>query len=59
MRRYRIRLGYPRGRIKSETVEAADARTGEFGELRLVDDKGDTVAIYKPGFWTICKVIGS
>lgn len=56
MRRYRVRLGYPRGRVKTEITWAADARVVD-GVLRLVNDKGNTVAIYKPGHWTICRAV--
>jgi hypothetical protein len=57
MKRYRIRLGYPRGRTQHEYVYAADAKVYE-GYLILHDDKGTEVAIYKPGQWTICRVVG-
>ena len=57
MRRFRVRLGYPRGRIKTETVLAARARVDE-GALLLIDGDGNIVAIYRPGYWTIVKAVG-
>lgn len=56
MKRYRIRLGYPRGRIQHEYVWAADA-TEDNGVLILHDDKDKAVAIYRPGQWTICREV--
>lgn len=56
MKRYRIRLGYPRGRIQHEYVYAADAVVDE-GFLFLHDDKDKAVAIYRPGHWTIVREV--
>lgn len=56
MKRYRIRLGYPRGRIYNEYVYAADAQVVD-GVLKLKDTTGATVAIYRQGHWTICREV--
>lgn len=56
MKRYRVRLGFPRGRTKHEYVWADDARVVD-GFLKLVDHSGYTVAIYRPGYWTICREV--
>lgn len=58
MKRYRIRLGYPRGRTKHEYVTAEDARVVD-GFLFLVNTNGDKVAIYRPGHWTICREVAT
>lgn len=57
MARYRIRLGYPRGRIRNEVVQAEDARVVD-GVLKLINANGDVVAIYRPGYWTIVRRMG-
>jgi hypothetical protein len=56
VKRYRIRLGYPRGRTQHEYVYAADAMTDE-GYLILHDADDKAVAIYRPGYWTICREV--
>jgi hypothetical protein len=56
VKRYRIRLGYPRGRTQHEYVYAADATVDE-GYLILHDDKDKAVGIYRPGHWTICREV--
>lgn len=58
MTRYRVRLGYPRGRVKSEVTEAHDCVVVD-GHLKLRDEKLAAVAIYKPGYWTICRRVNS
>jgi hypothetical protein len=56
MKRYRIRLGYPRGRQVHEYVWADDAVVDE-GTLFFHDAQDKVVAIYKPGFWTIVREV--
>lgn len=56
MKRYRIRLGYPRGRTQHEYVYADDAQVVD-GVLKLKDTTGAIVAIYREGYWTICREV--
>lgn len=56
MKRYRIRLGYPRGRTQHEYVWANDAVVDE-GTLFLHDANDKVVAIYRPGHWTIVREV--
>jgi hypothetical protein len=58
VKRYRIRLGHRRGRIQNEYVNAADARVVD-GSLKLIDSDAKTVAIYRPGDWTICREVAT
>jgi hypothetical protein len=62
MKRYRVRLGYPRQAgsrlVTTELVYANDAHVVD-GVLRLTAAGGRAVAIYKSGHWTSVREVAA